>query len=76
MSVNNGRRQRVARTALEIDLGQLGTWVGFLGTCASQGVERGEGEAFTAADDDSGRAYRGPASRGRASPGTGEIGWW
>jgi hypothetical protein len=31
----DGGRQRVARTALEIDLGQLGTRVGFLGTCAS-----------------------------------------
>jgi len=31
----DGGRQRVARTALEIDPGQLGTRVGFLGTCAS-----------------------------------------
>jgi len=31
----DGGQQRVARTALEIDPGQLGTRVGFLGTCAS-----------------------------------------
>ena len=32
---DDGGRQRVARMALEIDPGQLGTRVGFLGTCAS-----------------------------------------
>jgi len=31
----DGGRQRGAQTALEIDPGQLGTRVGFLGTCAS-----------------------------------------